>query len=143
MLFVFGEAESRSFKTLKQKLTDAPILAIYNPKAKTELHCDASSHGFGAVLLQQQEDKIMHPVFYFSRRTTEPESRYHSFELETLATVYALRRFRIYLQGISFVIVTDCAAVTQTLEKRDIKPELRVGALSYKGMISKSFTVPG
>jgi len=67
MMFVFGKIENRAFKTLKQKLTDAPILAIYNPKAKTELHCDASLRGFGAVLFQQQEDKTMHPVFYFSR----------------------------------------------------------------------------
>lgn len=34
--------------------------------------------------------------------------------------MYALRRFRIYLQGIPFVIVSDCSAVTRTLEKRDI-----------------------
>lgn len=66
----------------------------------------------------------MHPVFYFSRRTTKAEARYHSFELETLAIVYALRRFRIYLQDISFIIVSDCSAVTQTLEKRDMNARI-------------------
>jgi len=142
-VFIFGEAETRALKTLKQKLTDAPILAIYNPKAKTELHCDASLHGFGAVLLQQQEDRTMHPVFYFSRRTTESESRYHSFELETLAIVYALRRFRIYLQGMPFVIVTDCAAVTQTLEKRDINARITRWSLELQEYDFKIVHRPG
>lgn len=122
--FTFGESEQSAFNILKQKLIEAPILAIYNPSALTELHCDASCLGFGAVLMQQQPSKSMHPVFYFSKRTTEVESRYHSFELETLAIVYALRRFRIYLQGIRFIIITDCSAVTQTLQKRDMNPRI-------------------
>lgn len=46
--------------------------------------------------MQRQDDNKMHPVFYFSRRITEVEARYHSFELETLAIVYAVRRFRIF-----------------------------------------------
>ncbi|XP_024889023.1 uncharacterized protein LOC112465625, partial [Temnothorax curvispinosus] len=83
--FEFGECERNAFITLKSKLIEAPILAVYNPKASTELHCDASMHGFGAILMQKQDDNKMHPVFYFSRRTTEVETRYHSFELETLA----------------------------------------------------------
>jgi len=122
--FNFGEAERSAFQTLKLRLTEAPTLTIYNPKRYTELHCDASAHGFGAILLQQLPNKKMHPVFYFSKRTTEPESKYHSFELETLAIVYALRRFRIYLQGIPFTIVSDCSAVTRTLEKRDINARI-------------------
>lgn len=46
----------------------------------------------------------------------------HSFELETLTIVHALRKFKIYLQGISFVIISDCSAVT--LEKRDINTRI-------------------
>lgn len=103
--FQFGESERNAFVTLKNKLVEAPILAVFNPKASTELLCDASIHGFGAILMQRQSDDVMHPVFYFSRRTTEVEARYHSFELETLTIVYALRRFRIYVQDMTFTIV--------------------------------------
>lgn len=107
-IFKFEETERRAVEALKNRLIEAEILAIYNPSAVTELHCDASSHGFGAVLLQRQSNKYMHPVFYFSKRTTEVESRYHSFEL---AIVYACRRFRIHLQGIPFTVISDCSAV--------------------------------
>lgn len=116
--FKFGEAEYESFKTLKAKLTQAPVLAVYNPNDPTKLHCDASSIGYGAVLMQKKIDGKMHPIFYYSKRTTESESKLHSFELETLAIIYALERFRIYLQGLKFKILTDCNAVTMRLKKR-------------------------
>lgn len=122
--FTFGENELRAFEILQEKLTNCPVLALYNPKAPTELHTDASSYGYGAVLLQRQQDGQMHPVMYHSRRTTATESRYHSYELETLAIVYALERFRVYLQGIPFVVITDCSAVQLALSKKDVNPRI-------------------
>lgn len=46
-----------------------------------------------------------------------------------LAIIYALRRFRIYLSGIRFKIVTDCNALTLALKKRDINPRIGRWAL--------------
>lgn len=120
MTFKFDKEEMHAFETLKKKLTDAPVLGIYGINDETELHCDASKLGFGAVLMQRKSDNCFHPIFYFSKRATETETKYHSFELETLAIVYALRRFRVYLQGIKFKIITDCNALKLTLEKKDV-----------------------
>ena len=68
------------------KLSSSPILRIYNPELECQLHTDASSVGLGAALLQE-ENGVVQPVAYFSRRTTDCESRYHSYGLETLAIV--------------------------------------------------------
>lgn len=88
--FLFdGECQS-AFEDLKGHLTSAPILSIYSPVRETELHCDASAVGFGSILLQRQDDCEFHPVAYFSRRTSDAEAKYHSFELETLAIIYSL-----------------------------------------------------
>lgn len=95
--FTFGEKERNAFEYLNSALTKTPVLAIYAPTADTELHCDASSTGFGAILFQ---DNKMKPVFYFSQRTSPNESKFHSFELECLAVVYAIKRFHIYLSGL-------------------------------------------
>ena len=122
--FTFEKKELDSFEKLKRKLIEAPVLAIYNPNNETELHCDASAIGFGAVLLQRGKDKQFHPVFFFSKRTTEAEAKYHSFELEMLAIVYALRRFRVYVSGIRFKIITDCNALALALKKKDINPKI-------------------
>jgi len=96
---VFEEKELQCFEMLKKKLVEAPVLILYYYKDEVELQTDASAQGFGAVLLQRKEDKKLHPIFYFSKETTKDEAKCHSFELETLAIIYALRRFRIYVQG--------------------------------------------
>lgn len=122
--FMFGKEELKAFEELRDSLTCSPILALYNPTAVTELHTDASSYGYGAILLQRSKDNLMHPVMYFSKRTTEIESRYHSYELEMIAIIYALERFRVYLQGIYFTIVTDCNAIKLAINKKDINPRI-------------------
>lgn len=106
--FVFGDVEQRAFDTLRDQLSKAPVLSIYSLTADTELHCDASSYGYGSVLLQKQTTGKLHPVFYFSQRTTQTESRYRIFELECLSVVYSIKRFHVYLAGIHFKVITDC-----------------------------------
>jgi len=129
IIYEFGEEQLKSFDIIKSKLNAQPLLSIYDPNAQTELHCDASSQGYGAILLQRQNDNNFHPVFYFSHRTTDVESRYHSYELEMLAIVNAVKRFHIYLQGVHFKIVTDCNSITLTLRKKDINPRIARWAL--------------
>lgn len=49
--------------------------------------------------------------------------------METLAVVYSLKRFRSYLFGLKFKIVTDCNAMKMTLEKRDVCAKIERWAL--------------
>ena len=107
-------------------------MSLYNPYHETELLCDASAAGFGAVLLQRKADKKLHPVMYFSKRLSDAESNYHSIELETLAIIYALRRFRIYLQCIKFKLVMDCNSLKMTLDKKEINPRIARWALELQ-----------
>lgn len=68
---------------------------------------------------------VIHPIAYSSRRTSPTESRYHSFELETLAVIMALQRFGpIIGTKKAFKIITDCNALTLTLAKKDINPKI-------------------
>lgn len=104
-----------------------PLYDLIRKEKKFELH--VSALGFGAILMQRKSDDKLHPVFYFSKRTTDVETRYHSFELETLAIIYSLQRFRIYLQGIQFKMVRDGSTLTMALSKRDLSPRIARWAL--------------
>ncbi|CAH4028910.1 unnamed protein product [Pieris brassicae] len=88
-------------------LTSSPVLMLFNPEFAIELHTDASSEGYGAIFFQKVDSKL-HPVEYYSKRTTPAESRYHSYELKTLAVVNSVKHFRHYLYGRTFTVVTDC-----------------------------------
>ncbi|KMQ86624.1 blastopia polyprotein [Lasius niger] len=119
--FHFDVAEKDAFKRLKTILSERPVLNLYRVNAETELHTDASMYGYGAILLQRNsEDRLLHPVYYASGKTTPAEEKYTSYELEVLAIIRALKRFRVYLLGIEFKIVTDCRAFALTMSKRDL-----------------------
>ncbi|XP_043501575.1 uncharacterized protein LOC122523751 [Polistes fuscatus] len=119
--FEFGEKQKEAVEQLKRALSNKPVLNIYRVGAETELHTDASMYGYGAILLQRDEnnDKF-HPIYYASGKTTSTEAKYTSYELEVLAIIKALRKFRIYLLGIPFKIVTDCQAFSMTMNKKDL-----------------------
>ena len=59
--FQWGDKQEVAFETLKDKLTNASILALPNFQKSFELECDASNVGIGAVLLQEGN-----PIAYFS-----------------------------------------------------------------------------
>lgn len=122
--FEWGSEHEMARQTIISHLTSEPILAIFNPGLPTEVHTDASSCGYGAVLLQTHDDDKKRVVAYFSRLTQGAESRYHSYELETLAVVKALQTFRHYLVGIQFKVVTDCNALKSTERKKDLLPRV-------------------
>lgn len=122
--WVWGTEQLSAFKTLQLELIQKPTLALYDPQAETELHTDACKIGLAGILLQRGENGILRPVAYFSRQTTPEEQNYSSYDLETLAVVSALQKFRVYLVGVSFKIVTDCNSLRATFQKRDMVPRV-------------------
>lgn len=122
--FSWGPEQEQARQEIIHHLISKPILAVFNPHYPTEVHTDASSIGYGAVLLQSHPDGKKHVVAYFSRVTQGAEGRYHSYELETLAVVKALQQFRHYLVGVRFVVITDCNALKATQQKKDLIPRV-------------------
>lgn len=54
--------QSVSFKLIKTMITEAPVLAYYNPNLQLTLSVDARSKGLGATILQQGR-----PIAYASK----------------------------------------------------------------------------
>ncbi|GFW30396.1 retrovirus-related Pol polyprotein from transposon 17.6 [Trichonephila clavipes] len=119
-LFVFGIQQKEAFEKLKKIMSEGPILHLYKYGRKTELHTDACKQGYGAILLQEAEDGKLHPVYYMSKKTNTAEEKYDSYELEVLAIINALKKFRVYLLGQHFKIVTDCSAFQKTMQKKEL-----------------------
>lgn len=115
----WGKDQNMAVSKIKSILTIEPVLTIFNPDSKKELHTDASSKGTAGILFQESNSGLK-PMAYYSRATPVDESFYHSYELETLAVVESIKRFRIYLHGTHFKIVTDCSAVRSTFVKKEL-----------------------
>jgi len=96
--FLWEEEQETAFRNLKEAITSQPVLTLYDPARRHEVHTDASSKTIAGVLLQE-EDEGLRPVFYYSRLCSDAASRYSSYALEVLAITESLERFRIYLFG--------------------------------------------
>jgi len=104
-------------------LINEPVLVIFDPQHPIELHTDASSYGYGAMLMHRINGSP-HVIEYFSKTTSPAESRYHSYELETLAVVESVTQFRHYLVGRTFVVYTDCNSLKSSRTKIDLTPRV-------------------
>lgn len=57
---------------------------------------------------------------YYSKSSTEAETKYHSYELETLAVFNAVKHFRHYLHDQKFVVYTDCNSLKASRTKIEL-----------------------
>lgn len=96
----------KCFDSLKQALEKSPTLSYFHLQRKTQLIADASPIALEAVLLQF-DDKDNSQVISFARQNlSEVEKRYSQTEKASLALVWALERFLLYLTGLTFELVT-------------------------------------
>ncbi|KAL1448279.1 hypothetical protein WDU94_003573 [Cyamophila willieti] len=75
------------------------------------LQTDASAIGMAATLYQEKEGRRL-IIANISSKFTPAETRYHINEQEMLATIWACRRLKCYLDGVKFVLRTDSKALT-------------------------------
>ncbi|WVZ84388.1 hypothetical protein U9M48_031426 [Paspalum notatum var. saurae] len=100
--FAWNPKCEEAFGTLKKLLTSAPILAQPDITKPFDVYCDASSSVLGCVLMQ--EGKV---IAYASCQLRKHEVNYPTHDLELLAVVYALKKWRHYLLGNTCHIYTD------------------------------------
>ncbi|GJV75851.1 hypothetical protein Tco_1507435 [Tanacetum coccineum] len=128
--YIWGEDQETAFQLLKQKLCEAPILALPEGNDDFVVYCDASHQGLGAVLMQREK-----VIAYASRQLKPNEENYTTHDLELGAVVFALKIWRHYLYGTKYY---DCEiryhpgkenVVADALSRKErIKP-LRVRSL--------------
>nr|GEX74927.1 hypothetical protein [Tanacetum cinerariifolium] len=121
--FVYSKDCIDAFKTLKKKLTEAPILVIPDWNLPFELMCDASDFAIGAVL-GQCKTKHFQTIHYDSKTMTEAQIHYTTTEKEMLTVVYAFEKFQPYLVLSKSIVYTDHSALKYLLNKQDAKPRL-------------------
>ncbi|UYV72754.1 hypothetical protein LAZ67_10000538 [Cordylochernes scorpioides] len=97
----------KAFIDLKGNLTQHPILHLYKEGLPCQVYCDASTLGIAGILKQVHPDGNVYPVQFFSRTLRPHEKNYSISELECLAIVESVEKFRIYLMGRKFTIFSD------------------------------------
>ncbi|GKB82185.1 putative reverse transcriptase domain-containing protein [Tanacetum coccineum] len=113
--FDWGEEQELAFQTLKDKLCNAPVLALPNGPEYFVEYCDALGIGLGCVLMQR--GKV---IAYASRQLKIHEENYTTHDLELGAVVFALKIWRHYLYGTKSVIYTDHKSLQHIFSQKEL-----------------------
>ena len=104
--FTWTTVHLEAFEALKQAVCDAAVLAFPVPKAPLTITADASSYAIGAALHQTVNGQSR-PLSFFSRKLTDVESRYSTFDRELLAVFAAIRKWKYLVSGSEVTVFTD------------------------------------
>ncbi|GJR68236.1 putative reverse transcriptase domain-containing protein [Tanacetum coccineum] len=118
--FDWGEEQELAFQTLKDKLCNAPVLALPDGPEDFVVYCDASGIGLGCVLMQR--GKV---IAYASRQLKTHEKNYTTHDLELGAVVFALKIWRHYLYGTKSVIYMDHKSLQHIFSQKELNMRQR------------------
>ena len=138
--FIWDSAQEASLNKVKSIITDQPVLAYFNPKKPITLQVDASKHGLGATLMQENK-----PVAYASKSLNSTEQNYAQIEKELYAILFGCKRFHQYIYGQRIVVESDHKPLESIATKplAAAPPRLQRMLLQLQKYIIKIVHVPG
>ncbi|PRQ22490.1 putative nucleotidyltransferase, Ribonuclease H [Rosa chinensis] len=115
--FQWNPASEQAFERLKQAIISAPVLALPDFTKPFVVETDASGSGIGAVLTQEK-----HPVAFLSKSLSPNHQAMSTYDREMFAVMYAIDKWRPYLLGNSFKILTDHQTLKHLMDQRISTP---------------------
>jgi transposase InsO family protein len=91
----------RAFDAVKDSFGRAPLLRHFDPRKGVRVETDASAFAIAAILSQQDDAGVWHPVAFYSKKLSETEGRYQTHDQELMAIWAAFKHWRHYLEGVS------------------------------------------
>lgn len=119
--FVWNIDAQSAFEKLKEAMTKAPVLALPDFLKPFTLETDASGTAMGAVLMQNH-----HPIAFFSKPFCPRLLCASTYVRELHAITTAVQKWRQYLLGHPFVILTDHKSLKELMSQVIQTPEQQV-----------------
>lgn len=129
--FHWTDEANNAFMKLKSALVSAPVLS--NPRYDLPfiITCDSSDTAIGGTLSQIFEDGE-HVIAYASQKLTTAQRKYFTCEKELLAVLICIEKFRGYVEGVHFEVITDNSAVVWLNHFKDPSGRLARWALKLQ-----------
>ena len=118
--FSWNVERQKVFEDLKSALICAPVLLLGDVYKHSWVFTDVSETHIAGAQMQEMED-TWHPVAFVRRKLSSAEQNNTIVEKETLAVVFALQCWRLYLFK-HFDLFTDNQAVVYLHSKPNLRP---------------------
>ncbi|GKA71613.1 putative reverse transcriptase domain-containing protein [Tanacetum coccineum] len=113
--YIWSKDQESAFQLLKQKLCEAPILALTKGNDDFVIYCDVSHQGLGVVLMQREKF-----ITYESRQLKPNEENYTTHDIELGFVVFALKIWRHYLYCTKCTVFTDHKSLQHILNQKEL-----------------------
>jgi hypothetical protein len=97
--FVWNSSCQHAFDRLKKAFTEAPVLKPFDWTKDVIVETDASDYVSAGVLSQYDDEGVLHPVAFFSKKHSTTECNYEIYDKELLAIVRCFEEWRPELEG--------------------------------------------
>ncbi|QRW26529.1 Retrotransposable element Tf2 protein [Rhizoctonia solani] len=104
LIWKWGTKEQEAFQSLKDAITNAPVLCHADPAKPYFLETDASGAALGSILSQHQEDGQLHPLGFLLELFKGAEQNYDTHNKELLAIIHSFEYWHIFLEGTKHLI---------------------------------------
>ena len=94
----FSECED-AFNTLKRAFTFNVILCHYNSDLKLVVKTDASDYVSEGILLQYDENGVLHLIVYFFKKYSPAECNYEIYDKKLMAIICTFKEWCPELEG--------------------------------------------
>jgi hypothetical protein len=98
-------------------MVTTPILVFLDWEKTFHVHVDASTIALGKIMVQPRAGDLDHPIAFARRKLSELDNNYNTMERQGLAMIYALHKFRHYLLGKHFKMLTNHYALKYLVNK--------------------------
>ncbi|KAG6464946.1 hypothetical protein O3G_MSEX014832 [Manduca sexta] len=140
--WTWSSSQQEAFEEIKELLVSAPILRQADETKPYTLRTDSSGYCLGAVLMQG-EAQDERPIEYASRLLLPAERNYSTTEREALAVVWAVTKYRGYIEGSSVVVKSDHQPLRWLMSVKSPSGRLARWALTLQEFDLKIEYTPG
>ena len=103
----WGHEQEHAWCKLRDELVSDRVMAYPQPDKPYKLYTDACDYAVGAVLVQDDENGIEHPIHYVSKQLHGTQLSWPVIEKEGFGVMFAIKKLEPYLHGSQFTIFTD------------------------------------
>ena len=97
-----------TFKLLKEKLMEDPVLISPQVDKDYVIHCDASKYSYSGILQQTRPGtEELAPVAYFSGNFDKTQVKWNITEKEAYAIYKSVKKFTFYITGAKTIVFSD------------------------------------
>jgi hypothetical protein len=107
--FVWESEQQLAFETMVTACTTAPALQHFHREREVIIKTDASDYMSAGVLSQRDDEGVLHPVAYYSKKHSPAECNYDIYDKELMAIIKALEEWRPECEGAAYPLqlITD------------------------------------